>query len=404
MGDGGAGGVDLAGVVTGVAGALLLRVGLAVHAAGMCRAKNAGGMLMRHLCDLCLAVLAFWGVGFAIVASGGSVIGLDWRWLLGPPDEVGASVSAMAPAAVLIATGIVPGVLAERARFWASLWPGVLLAGLVVPAVVLWTAPGGWVGRHGYADAGGASRFHLTGALAALVGAYFVGARTGKFNRDGSSSAIPGHSLPLAFAGVFVALVGFVVFLGSVGGAGAMVRTMVAGAAAGIVAVVFSQMRYYKPDVHLTCAAVLGGLVAITAGAGSVNNVGALVIGSVAGLIVPLAILLLDVMFRIDDPAGGIATHGVAAVWGMLACPFFLRGVSFGVRMKVLLWHSVGIIAIAVFTIGLSVVLWTGLRAVMKLRASEADEFDGLDLAEHDVGAYPDFQQTMIKSYHLREV
>jgi Amt family ammonium transporter len=393
------------GPVMGVAGALLIRAGLAVHAAGMCRAKNAGGMLMRHLCDLCLAVLALWAVGFAIVASRSSIIGVDWRSLLGPKDDF-APAAALAAGMVLIATGIVPGVLAERARFWPSLIGAVLLAGVVFPLAWLWTAgEAGWIGRHArYHDAGGASTLHLTGALAAAVGAIFVGARGGKYNRDGSSSAIPGHSLTLACVGVFIAVAGFLIFLGSVSGAGGMLRALVAASAAGIVAAVFSQVRYYKPDVHLTCSAVLGGLVAISAGAGAVNNAGALVIGAAAGVLVPLGIVILDVIFKIDDPAGGVATHGVAAVWGMIATPLFLRGEGVAGRMQYLLWHAVGVVAIGVFTIGVFVVLWTVMKRVTKVRASDADEFDGLDLAEHDIGAYPDFQQTMIKSYHLREV
>jgi Amt family ammonium transporter len=203
---------------------------------------------------------------------------------------------------------------------------------------------------------------------------------------------------------VFIAVAGFVIFLGSVGGAGAILRALVAASAAGVVAAVFSQVRYYKPDVHLTCSAVLGGFVAISAGAGAVNNAGALVIGAAAGVLVPLGIVILDVIFKIDDPAGGVATHGVAAVWGMIATPLFLRGESMAGRIQYLLWHGVGVVAIAVFTIGVFVVLWTVLKRVTKVRASDADEFDGLDLAEHDIGAYPDFQQTMIKSYHLREV
>jgi Amt family ammonium transporter len=392
-------------VLWAVTGALLLRTGLAIHTAGMVRAKNASGALMRHLCDLCLAVLAFWTVGFAIYASRGVVIGLHWRSLLGPSTDDLNLFAAIAAAMLLVSTGIVPGVLAERTRFWSSLWPAVLLAGIIIPLAWLWTTGNGWIARRGaYVDVGGAASLHLTGALAAAVGAVFTGPRTGKFNRDGSSSAIPGHSLPLAVAGVFVALIGFVLLLGSLAGPAAILRVFVAAAAAGLTAVIFSQARYLKPDIHLTCAAILGGLVAISPGAGAVNNAGALVIGAVAGLLVPLAILTLDVVWRIDDPTGGIATHGVAALWGMLATPFFVRGATLAWRFKALLWHAIALVAIAVFTISLSVVLWSILKRLTRLRATEADEFDGLDLAEHDIGAYPDFQQTMIKSYHLREV
>jgi len=382
-----------------VLGALLLRVGFAVHGAGMSRSKNSAGAVMRQLCDVCVAVLAFWAVGFAIVASGNSFLGLDWRSLFGSSD-------AGLTAAVLIATGIVPGVLAERARFWPALATSALLAALVIPVGALWM--GGWLGKMGMHDIGGAAWLHLPGALCAAVGAYFVGARTGKFNRDGSSTAIPGHSLPLAGIGVVFLLAGFTIFVGRsetlVRSETAAMNVLLAAAAGGMASVMFSQFRFYKPDIHLTYAGIVGGMVAISAGADVVAGIGAVTIGAVAGVIVPYCILMLDVKARIDDPSGGISIHGVGAVWGLVATPILARGASIGERFKHLGTHLLAIVAIGVLTVGFSVGLWMLLKRVTKLRVSEADEFDGLDLAEHDIGAYPDFQQTMIKSYHLREV
>jgi Amt family ammonium transporter len=392
--------------VIAAAGALVMRVGFAVHAAGMARSKNSAGALMRHLCDWSVAVLAFWALGDAIYASQARVLGLEWRALFG----IGQGHSAFAfvtAALVLVATGIVPGVLAERARFWPALASSALLAGLVVPVAMLWTSGNGWLVRLGYHDPGGAGWLHLVAAVSAAVGARFVGARTGKFNRDGSSSAIPGHSVPLAGTGVMVLFLGFFALLVGVSPADTLAvgaNVLVAAAAAGLASVLLGQFRFYKPDVHLTCAGVVGALVAISAGAGEVGSLGAVIIGAVAGVLVPLALLTVDLRLRIDDPSGNVAIHGVGAIWGLLATPLFARGLDASHRAKQLGAHALGILALAALAALCSLVLWALLQRVTRLRASEADEFDGLDIAEHDLAAYPDFQQTMIKSYHLREV
>lgn len=415
-------------VIAGL-GALLLRIGFAIHGAGMARSKNSSGAVMRQLCDLCVAVLVSWAIGYAIAASGNSFFGIDWHALFGAPGAEGAAF--VYTAAVLIATGIVPGVLAERARFWPWLATSALLAALVIPIASLWMKSG-WLYKCGFHDVGGAGWLHLPGALCAAVGAYFVGPRTGKFNRDGSSTAIPGHSVPFAGIGVFFLLAGFVIFVAALSaqsslamevsrslhgladheaqvaailspGAAAM-NVLLAASAGGMASAIFSQLRYYKPDIHLTCAGIVGAMVAISAGADVVPGISAVIIGAVAGVIVPLAILLLDIKVRIDDPSGGISIHGIGAIWGLIATPILARGWSIGERFKYLGAQLLGIVAIAVLTVGLSIGLWILLKRTTKIRASEADEFDGLDLAEHDIGAYPDFQQNTIKSYHLREV
>lgn len=400
--------------LTIVLGALLIRAGFALHGAGMVRSKNSAGAVMRQMCDACVAILAVWAVGYAIVLSGNRVFGIEWRDLFGPGrDDSGfPSLAAM----VLIATGIVPGAVAERARFWPSLAGSALLAGLVVPVAILW-CNGGWLERMGLTDFGGAAYLHLPGALCAAAGAVMIGARTGKFNRDGSSTAIPGHSVPLAGIGAFVLLIGLVVFIGQLGGGrtldatermvsanAALTNVLLACAAAGLASMVLGQFRYHKPDVHLTYAGVVGGAVSISAGAGNVPGIGAVLIGAVAGVIVPMAILMVDLYGRIDDPSGNISIHGVGAIWGLVATPLLARNLPVADRFKGLGVSLLAILAIGALTVGLSVGLWLLLKKLTKVRVSEADEFDGLDLAEHDIGAYPDFQQNTIKSYHLREV
>jgi Amt family ammonium transporter len=397
--------------VLGALGALLIRTGFAIQGAGLARSKNSAGTLLRHLCDLCVAILAFWAIGYAILSSDAHVFAINWHALfgLGASHDLDAAQAAgmfLPAAAVLIATGIVPGVLAERARFWPSLTTAALLAIVIVPIAGLWVLEDGWLHNLGFLDHAGASWLHLPAALSAAVGAIVVGPRSGKFNRDGSSTAIPGHSVPLAAAGVFFLILGFFLFIPitSAQGGPAAMNVLLAAAAGGLASVILCQIRYYKPDIHLTCAGVIGALVAISAAAGSVPGVAAVLIGAVAGIIVPLAILSLDVFARIDDPSGHIAIHGAGALWGLIATPLLARGLTLTQRLKTLGIQLLGILAIAALTFLLSTLLWQLLKRTTKIRASEADEFDGLDLAEHDIGAYPDFQQNTIKSYHLREV
>jgi Amt family ammonium transporter len=385
-------------------GALLIRVGFALHGAAMSRSKNSAGAVMRHLCDLAVATLAFALLGYAIASSDAPLFGLRWRALLGTGDDTGLFLPT---AATLIATGIVPGVLAERARFWPALASPLLLAILIIPTAMLWTHPGGWLANLGFLDHAGAAWLHLPAALAAAVAARAVGPRTGKFHRDGSSTAIPGHSVPLAGVGVLLLLVGFFLFVPVADSARlgrAATNTLLAASAGTLAALALSQFRYYKPDIHLTTAGLLGALVAISAPAGSVPPIAAVLIGAVAGILVPLAILALDIHARIDDPSGNIAIHGAGALCGLIATPLLASGLTTTQRLKTLGVQLIGILALAALTLALSTLLWQLLRRTTKIRASEADEFDGLDLAEHDLGAYPDFQQNTIKSYHLREM
>lgn len=390
------------------AGCLIVRLGLALYGAGVIRSKNSAGAVMRGIGDVCVASLAFWLVGAAILTQEHN--GFFWisrdaiAW-----HRVDFSVLFFLLTVVLVGTGAVGGAVAERARFFPLWLASVLLAGLLIPMGANW-AWHGWLHHIGVLDVGGGAWLHVTSAACALAAAITVGPRTGKYNRDGSASMIPGHNVPLAGAGVLGVLIGWVPYLvGCViltGGwedvGTAAGDTILSAAAAGLAAMLLGYFRYRKPDVILTLMGFLGGLVAISPVAGAVGPARAVLIGAVAGLIVPLGAIWIDLFGRIDDPAGAVAIHGIGGAWGTIAGGLLISN-SFADRLKLGGVQFTAVIVLGVLSFGLSFALFSLLKSVTSIRASEADEYDGLDLAEHDIGAYPDFQQTMIKSYHLRE-
>jgi Amt family ammonium transporter len=387
---------------------LLMRVGQVLYATGVCRSKNAAGMAVRVVADFCVATLVFWAVGAAILLqTSNGFFAVNTHLLFGSSGVTGEMF--FYACVVLVATGAVGGTLAERSRFLPVCAASALVAGLVVPTAGRW-AWGGWLGAMGFRDVAGASAVHLAAGVCAAVGAAFVGPRTGKYNRDGSANMIPGHNLPLAVAGAMVMAVAWVPYvIGS-----AMVHgepsaqlvepmnVILSAAAAGAASLALAQLRYGKPDVMLALGGVMGGLVAITAAGGTVGTASAVLIGGVAGIIVPLSVVALDLLAHLDDPTAGVSIHAVGGLWGTLAAGLFAP-VGFVERLKLVGIQALGALAIAALAALLSLALFAALRATVGLRLKEADEYDGLDLAEHDIGAYPDFQQNTIKSYHLRE-
>jgi Amt family ammonium transporter len=388
--------------------ALLVRAGQLLYATGLSRSKNAASNATRSLVDVCLATLAFVAVGAAILfQQHNGWFGIRSAFLFA--SRVSATSSAAIffnVSAVLIATGAITGALAERSKFICICVASVLLAGLIVPIAGKW-AWSGWLHDFGFIDVAGASVIHLSAGVCALLGAVLVGPRNGKYHRDGSASMIPGHNVPLATAGTLVALIGWIAYAAgfSVGRfpvASAALDVLLSAAGGGFASVLLGRFRYGKPDVTLTLIGVFGALVAITGCAGRATAPAAIVVGAVAGVVVPLASVYIDLILRIDDPAGAIAIHAVGGVLGTLAPALVAHG-SPASHAKQLGVQLLGVVAVTALAAVLFGVVFALLRATTGLRAKEADEFDGLDLAEHDIGAYPDFQQTMIKSYHLRE-
>lgn len=388
------------------AAALLVPVGLAVYAIGVTRAKNSAGAVMRSACALCVSILIFWVIGFAI--WGQSRNGFFWV----EPDAMCADAGARGlflAVVVAIAACASAGAIGERSTFLPVVGMSAVLAGLVVPVAGNW-AWNGWLHHWGFVDAAGATFVHVSAGVVAGVGALFVGARQGKYHRDGSTSVIPGHSLPLAGVGVLLLVAGWIPYvcgcvLGSAGpvqAEQAAFNVVLCASAGGLAALLYGQFRYEKPDVLLTFVGFMGALVASTAGAATLSTPWTVLTGAVAGVLVPYAALRIDVKGRIDDPTSAVAIHAIGGAWGALAAGLFASG-TIAQRAKHLGIQILGVLAIALFAAACAAALFAIMKAIIPLRAKEADEYDGLDLAQHDVGAYPDFQQNTIRSYHLRE-
>ncbi len=407
--------MDVQWLLAMAAAGLLVRGGSVLYGSGLARSKFAAGAILRNFADFSIAALSFWLVGAAIqLAPSGGIFGFDSSLFLGP-----AGIDDAAPLMLLVmlltATHVVPAAMAERSRFFPLWAAAALLGGVVLPVTGHWIwSDAGWLRQWGVTDIGGVMALHVPAGVCALVGAIWVGPRMGKYNRDRSGNAIPSHNVPLAASGVMLMLIGWIPYLlGSAmlhGGATFAVasNTLLAACAGGVVALLVGRWRYGKPEVSLTFSGILGAMVAVSGCAAETTAMGGghplaiILIGAAAGLIVPLATVSLDLMFKVDDPSGLIAVHLCGGIWGAVAGAFVIPADFFG-RIQMLGNHVIALAAIIMFAAVMSIALFALLRRTCGLRVSEADEFDGLDLAEHDINAYPDFQQTMIKSYHLRE-
>jgi Amt family ammonium transporter len=384
--------MELVLVLFGLA-ALAARVGLCFYLAGLSQSKNAGAAVMRALADLCVSVLAFWAIGNFIFR------GQDGNILQSPPGAQTFFYAAM----VLIATGAALGGTLERMKLWPALMASAVLAAFVVPLAARWVWHG-WLLTMGFVDVGGASVLHLTGGVAAAAGAIVVGPRQGKYNHDGSANLIPGHSVPSTAVGVLMLaggwaaqIVGCAVIQDVAPGAAAA-GVFLAAAAGGMAGLIFGWTRYATADFHFLGIGLLAGLISASAGAGRLEALPVVLIGASGGLLATWASAWVDLHLHIDDPGCGVSIHAVSGMWGLLAAGAFLGGVH------QLLTAAIGIAAIGGVSFVVSLGLFFGLKQMVDLRPSAADELDGGDLADHDLNAYPDFQQTTIKSYHLRQM
>ncbi|HEX4053278.1 MAG TPA: hypothetical protein VHX86_03345 [Tepidisphaeraceae bacterium] len=378
-------------VMFGVA-ALLLRMGLALYTAGIARSKNTVSCLFRATVEIAVGILAYWLIGAAIHGS--------WREVAHPMGSTALFLAAI----FLIGPAVVTGATLERCRANVGIAAAILMPGILIPLtwrLLQWN----WLLNRGFIDEAGATFIHFSAGLAAAVAAIAVGPRTGKYNRDGSTNVILGHSVPLAWSGILLILTMWIAYVAGFANseAQAALNTVLAAAGAVVGAAVYCLIRYGRSDVFLVFAGLLGGLVSITAGADLLTPARAVAVGAVAGVIVPYALVKLDLFWKIDDPAGGIAIHGLGGIWSALAVAVLASG-TWDQRIDRLGAELIGLGIVAALTLVASCVVFLLLRATVGVRVSEGDEFEGLDLAEHDLNAYPDFQQTMIKSYHLREM
>jgi ammonium transporter, Amt family len=407
-----------------IAGVLVffMQAGFALVEAGLTRAKNVVNIFAKNLSDALIGVLAFLAVGYAFAfgSGGGWFIGSGGYFLSGAnPFEWGSSGvgNLTSPAffffqVVFAATAvtIASGAMAERTKFTSYLVFSAVMTALIYPIVVHWTWGGGLIARIQigdavYSDFAGSGIVHMTGGVAALMGAMFLGPRRGKYGPDGKPRAIPGHSIPLAMLGVFILWLGWFGFNpGSELAADSFVlwvamNTIVAAAAGGAVAMITVWFRNKgKVDLAMVGNGVLAGLVGITAGCGTMNALGAAITGAISGFIVVFAVIFFDKV-RVDDPVGAISVHGVCGAWGVLAIGLFGRyddaflgrdkaGLFYGGGFEQLAVQALMVVIIAAWVAATTAALFFVMKKTIGLRVSEQEEIEGLDIHEHGVPGY----------------
>ena len=378
---------------------LFMQAGFAMVETGLTRAKSAGNIIMKNVMDLSAGLIMYFAIGWAIMygASAGGLIGTDGFFLSYPGvdamHEVYIDWMFQAVFAATAAT-IVSGAMAERTQFRGYLMYSIVITAFIYPVVGHWTWGGGWFASQGVAEFAVSSILHSTGGWAALAGAIVLGARKGKYvksNGKTSVRAIPGHNIPLAALGVFILFFGWFGFNGGSTLSGVdstisvvFVTTALSAAGGAVGAMVLGWILFGKPDVSMSLNGVLAGLVGITAGPDVISPGWAIIVGIIAGFIVVASVEILDKKFHIDDPVGAISVHGVCGVWGTLAVGIFGGG-SFFVQL-------IGVLAVFVWTMVASLILFGILKAAGVLRVSEDEELRGLDISEHGMESYSGFQ------------
>ena len=399
-----------------IMGALVMwmAAGFTMLEAGLVRAKNTAEILTKNVGLYSIASIMYMLCGYSIMYPGSfeggvfnslTTIGTG---LLGSTDNVAAEVIASGGEhyysrlsdfffqVVFVATAmsIVSGAVAERMKLWSFFLFAVVLTGFIYPVQGFWKWGGGWLAELGFQDFAGSGVVHLCGAAAALAGVLLLGARNGKYGPSGEILAIPGCNLPLATLGTLILWLGWFGFnggselrLSNVGEANAVARVFVntnMAAAGGLVfALILARFWFGKADLTMALNGALAGLVAITAEPLAPTPIGATVIGAAGGLLVVLSIVTLDKL-KIDDPVGAISVHGVVGMWGLLAVPIYNDDASLGVQI-------IGLLAIFLWVFVTSLLAWLLIRVTLGIRVGEEQEYEGVDLSECGLEAYPEF-------------
>ena len=412
----------------GAAFVFFMQAGFAMVETGFTRAKNAGNIIMKNLMDFCIGTVVFIFLGFGLLLGEdalGGFIGLPTLGIF--TDYANFDWSNFVFNLVFCATAatIVSGAMAERTKFLSyCIYSGVISA-VVYPIEAHWIWGGGWLAQMGFHDFAGSCAIHMVGGISALIGAKILGPRIGKFTKDKSGkitkvNAFPGHNLPIGCLGVFILWLGWYGFNGaactSVAQLGSVfVTTTVAPAIATVVCMIFTWIKYGKPDVSMCLNASLAGLVAITAPCADTDCLGAAIIGLVSGFLVCFGVWLLDYKLHIDDPVGAVAVHFFNGIWGTIAVGLFSNGngqnggvaaVNGTGEHAVGLFYGGGFAQLGVQLLGMVCVLaWTAvtitltffiIKKTIGLRVSRHEEIVGLDATEHGLpSSYADFVPAM---------
>lgn len=390
-----------------ITGALVffMQAGFALVEAGFTRSKNTTNILFKNLMDFCIGTIGFWLMGYGIMFGIGNGFFGEIEWMSKVDHGAALGLPNMAFfffQLVFAATAatIVSGAMAERTKFKSYLVYSAVISLIIYPISGHWIWGGGWLAQMGLHDFAGSTVVHSVGGWLALVGAFVLGPRIGKY-KDGKPRAIPGHSLTLGTLGVFVLWIGWFGFNpGSTLGlsnpnlvANIFVNTNAAAAAGGIATLIVTWWRYGKPGLGMTLNGVLAGLVAITAGCDTVTPGGAIMIGFMAGILVVFAVEFFEKILKIDDPVGAVSVHGINGAFGTIMVGFFAKdngvsGLFYGGGTSVLVTQLVGVIAVAAWSFGCGLILFYALKYTLGLRVTKKEEENGLDYYEHGETAY----------------
>lgn len=405
-----------------------MQAGFAMVEVGFTRAKNAGNILMKNLMDFCIGCVVFIAIGFGLFLGEDALFGL-----VGIPnlaiftDYANFDWSNFVFNLVFCATTatIVSGSMAERTKFLSYCIYSAVISAVIYPIEAHWVWGGGWLAQMGFHDFAGSNCIHMVGGIAAFIGAWMLGPRIGKFKKDAQGkivgvNAFPGHNLPLGCLGVFILWLGWYGFNGAAAVTipemgSVFVTTTIAPSVATFVCMVYTWLKYGKPDVSMCLNASLAGLVAVTAPCDVCDAAGAAAIGAVSGVLVVFGVWFMDYKLHIDDPVGACAVHLLNGIWGTIAvglfatdtAPAFERAVNGGANQILSkgLFYGGGFTQLGIQLLGMfCTIAWTAvtiyitfavIRKTIGLRASAEEEIEGLDRTEHGlVSAYADFAFT----------
>ena len=403
-----------------------MQAGFAMVEAGFTRAKNTGNILMKNLMDFCIGTVVFILIGF------GLLLGEDLAGFIGKPGfDIFTAYESFDWSnfvfnLVFCATTatIVSGAMAERTKFLSYCVYSAVISALIYPIEAHWIWGGGWLAQIGFHDFAGSCAIHMVGGISALIGAKLLGPRIGKFvtDKDGKVekvNAFPGHNLALGCLGCFILWLGWYGFNGAACTsmeqlASVFVTTTIAPAVATVVCMIFTWIKFGKPDISMCLNASLAGLVAITAPCDVTDALGAIIIGSVAGLLVVFGVWLLDYKLHIDDPVGAVAVHCLNGIWGTIAVGLFatttapdseINGLFYGGGFKQLGIQLVGFASVAAWTALTITIAFIIIRAIFGLRVTEEEEIIGLDSTEHGLpSAYAGFSIMDISNTMMMDV
>ncbi|MTI83847.1 MAG: ammonium transporter [Firmicutes bacterium] len=385
----------------------LMHAGFTMVEAGFTRAKNIVNIMMKNMLTVSLGAMLFFIVGFGLAFGGdvGGFIGTRGFGLSGIADlDFGIPIHAFwLFQAVFCATAatIVSGAMAERTKFGAYILYTTVITAFTYPVIVHWIWNGsGWLAQMGFTDFAGSTVVHGVGGWSALVGAWLVGSRFGKYGKNGEVRAIPGHNIALGTLGTLLLWFGWFGFNpgSSLAGTDTSIgliatTTMLAASAGTIGAMIYTWLKHGKPDMTMTLNGALAGLVGITAGTASVSPFGAVIIGAICGVMLPVSVSFIDRIIKVDDPVGAISVHGICGAIGTVAVGFLAvdGGLFYGGGASLLATQAIGVVAVLAWTLTLGFAACKVIDVVIGLRVSRDEEMEGLDISEHGMEAYGDF-------------